>query len=169
MIVSRSGSKYFPPNIPHPAPPFFLRSSQKTHLDCPQCRVKLSDMRDSIASVESGGKSSSCNRAAPRVARATVRVIDVPLPLPLLYSLSFARTCPTSPSPSPSSAMDTISHKHHRRRAQPAAQVPAPFHVRQIRSAEVGLNQSHSEQHKAAADGDPHQPKAAADWGAVVA
>jgi hypothetical protein len=67
---------------------FFLsfhrsRSALQTHLDCPQCRVKLSEMRDSINSVESGGKSASCRHAAPAAARGGVMVrVSQNQPLP---------------------------------------------------------------------------------------
>jgi hypothetical protein len=58
-----------------------LRSALQTHLDCPQCRVKLSEMRDSINSVESGGKSASCSHSAPAAARGGV-MVRIPIPAP---------------------------------------------------------------------------------------
>lgn len=78
----------------------------KTHLDCPQCRVKLSEMMDSINSVESGGKTTSCGHAAHRGGRAASHPER---------SSTFARQASASPSSASNSASSSSSALHPRR------------------------------------------------------
>ena len=86
------------------------QSLLQSHLDCPQCRVKLSEMMDSMKSVESGGKFSSCSRAMgsrERVLRDVRAEVSSPLtPFLHYYNVFLSRTCPNNackiqPLPSP--------------------------------------------------------------------